>query len=208
MIKKTFTFVIVTLALLGFCSCVPKEKESQRLILAENLVPLSSITIIAQINGYFVDNGLDVETVTFSSGKAALDAVLGGSADYATVAETPIMFAGARSLPVRVLGTFTSSPDDCKLVVNTIKGIEDPKDLKGKKIAALQGTSSHYFLSKFLSENGLSFSDIEFLSMRPTEMPAAFSRGDIDGYAMWEPHASRGMKSIGSDATFFSGGCF
>ena len=52
-----------------------------KLRLAQNLSPISGVTIVAKEKGFFDQQGLEVEILTFTSGKKCLETVLGGAAD-------------------------------------------------------------------------------------------------------------------------------
>lgn len=174
-------------------------------ILAENPVPLSSITIIAHEKGFFKAHGLDVSVRQFTSGKQSLDAVLGGGADFATVAETPIMHAGFVNQPVAVLATFTFSNNDCKVAARKDLGVTKPEDLKGMKVATFVGTSAEFFMNAFLKGHGLSAADVEVVTLKPPEMVSALVRGDIAAFFIWEPSIFMAEKALGDRAIVFTG---
>ena len=54
--------------------------------LAQNLGPISALTIVAKSKGIFEQHGLDISVSNFTSGKQCLDTVIGGGADIATTA--------------------------------------------------------------------------------------------------------------------------
>ena len=58
-------------------------------------------------------------------------------------------------------------------------GINGIKDLKGKKIATPFVSTSHFQLLYALNAAGLKAADVQVLNMRPPEIAAAWSRGDI-----------------------------
>jgi aliphatic sulfonates family ABC transporter substrate-binding protein len=181
-----------------------KESDGKRRIrLAENASPLSALTIVARKKGFFADEGINVEVAKFTSGKLALDALLGGGADIATVAETPLMFAGFSGQDFDIFATIFRSENACKVVARKDKGINGLIDLKGKKVATFAGTNAEYFMSEILKTVGLSSSDMEVLNLQPTEMVVALKQGDIDAYFVWEPHVFNGKSLVGDNAIVF-----
>lgn len=74
-----------------------------------------------------------------------------------------------------------------KVLVRADGGIRDPAQLRGLRIAVLQGTSSHYGLLKILRVAGLSESDVTLAYMPPGEARAAFETGGVDAWAVWAP---------------------
>src|ERR1017187_2103341 len=86
------------LALFAFSlSCTRTDHKSagpaEKVIFANIVLPNAALVHVAQMKGYYLKVGLDVTAQTHQMGKAALQSVLDGKADFATVAETPIMFA-------------------------------------------------------------------------------------------------------------------
>lgn len=193
--------VVVLATFLLFRQDTPNA--SREIILAENASPLSTLTIIAHQKGFFRQAGVTVKVSRFTSGKLALDAMLGGAADIATVAETPIMFAGAAKQDFRVFGTIFLSGNACKAVVRRDRGISKPADLKGKKVATFAGTNAEFFTKRFLEVNGLTMADVTLINLPPTEMVIALTRGDIDAYLVWEPFIYNGKASLKENAQIF-----
>jgi len=89
--------------LLAVCvgiGCKPSQTCAQ-ITLAENITVVSAPVTVARVKGFFQTEGLNCNTVPFASGRLALDGLLGGEADFATVAETPIVLSamqGPRTL--------------------------------------------------------------------------------------------------------------
>ncbi len=192
------------MAILGvfLFSCSP-NKPTNTIILAENASPLSTLSIIAREKGFFKEEGLNIQVSRFTSGKLALDAVLGGGADIATVAETPLMFAALNRQDFSTIATIFLSGNACKVVARTDRGISKPADLKGKKVATFAGTNAEFFTKKFLDKQGISTSELTILNLTPTDMVIALSNGDIDAYFVWEPHIYNGRSSLGGNAIVF-----
>lgn len=176
---------------------------------AVNPVPLGALVILAEKGGHWKTAGLEVDLISFPTGKASLDAVLGGGAEFATAAETPIMRAGLAGLKPAVLATIASSPDDCKVCYRRDHGIAKPSDLRGKKVATAFGTSAEYFMDTFLRHHGIRRDEVIALSMKPAEMVNTLARGDISAFFIWEPYpleAGRLMK--GNSGIFLGGGIY
>lgn len=186
----------------------PGPKPTVQLIkvtLAQNPVPHSALPIIAKKRGFFEEFGLDVDVKEFTTGKLCFDAMLGGGADFATVAETPIMYAGFSKQPIYVIATIEQSPLSVKVIARKDKGVTDPADLKDKPVGTFKGGSAEYFFSQFLKKHGMTFDDVKITYMKPPELVAAAIRGDLAAIAMWEPHIYTVQKAIGEQAVVFTG---
>lgn len=184
---------------------INKDKKLVKVILAQNPVPHSTLTIVAKKKGFFREQGLDVEVKEFTTGKLCFDAMLGGGANFSTVADTPIVYAGFSNQPVYLIATIESSPLSVKILARKDKRVEVPADLKGKMLGTFKGGSAEYFLAKFLIKNGMTMDDSKIVYMRPPELVAAIIRGDLAAISMWEPHIYNARKAIGENTITFTG---
>lgn len=166
--------------------------------LAQNLSPISGVVIVAKQKGFFEKNGLDVEVSNFTSGKKALDAVLGGGADIATTAEAPTTAAALSNQPIAFLARIEFS--DLKTLTRKAAGIKTLADLKGKKIGFTAGTGGEVYTSRLLKQAGLKATDVELTNIPPHGLAAALAAGSIDAYNTWEPHIFNGKKALGEEA--------
>lgn len=199
--------VIVMLLALSLVGRNADASALYKVVLAQNSFdPSSGITMVAEAKGFFAKEGLDVHMINLTAGKLALDAVLGKAADFGTVAETPLMYAGLAKQPIAIIATTETSYSDVKLIARTDHGIRRIKDLRGKKIATAIGTNAQFFVTELLRRHGLKTSDVHLINLRPQDMAFALARGDIDAYAIWEPFVYRGRKLLGSKATVFKTG--
>lgn len=173
---------------------------ADKVVLFQNLSPISGVTIVAAAKGVFAKHGLDVEVRNVTSGKLALDALIGGSAQLATVAETPVMRAGVAGQEIAIIATMEASDNDVQFLTRADRSIKTLADLKGKKIATAVGTSAEYMVYSALQTQGLKMSDVAILNLRPQDMAGALERGDIDVYAIWEPHIHNGKKLLAAGA--------
>jgi len=69
-------------------------------------------------------------------------------------------------------------------------GINTIKDLKGKKVAILPGSTQEVVILDRLKQEGMSIKDITPLRVAFSEMPATLERGDVDAYVGAEPGPS------------------
>lgn len=177
-----------------------------KLVIAANTEYVGACAVLAaQERGYFAAQGLQVQVLPFSSGKASLQAVLDGKADVATVADIPIVFAAMDGLPVKVLATLFRSGSDHGIVGRRDHGVVTPASLKGKRIGITQGTSSHFTLDVFLNWQRLDGRDVTMVNYKPEELGPALLRGDVDAISGWEPFLGATRKQLGDSAASFSG---
>jgi len=161
--------------------------------------------IIAKEKGFWQEEGLNVNVARFSSGRLALDSTINGNIQANSVSETPPMLAILNGNKIFVVAT-AGTHHETKFIGRKDKGILEPKDLKGKKIANLPGTNSDYFMAQFLKANGLAKDDLQIITMQPPEMINALVRGDIDGFFAWEPHIYYAEQTLKDTAIVFDSG--
>jgi len=100
-------------------------------------------------------------------------------------AEIPAIMCEAQGNDLQIWGL--SSTATQKVLVRSGLGISQPGQLRGRRIAVLQGTSSHYGLLSILRIAQLSEADISISYMPPGEARSAFETGQIDAWAVWAP---------------------
>ncbi len=169
---------------------------ADELRLAQNLSPISGVVLVAEEKGFFAKQELTVAINNFTSGRAALQAVLGGGADIATVAEAPVTAALFNAQPVALLARINIS--DVKTLARVDAGIRGPADLKGKRIGFAAGTGSEVYTAALLKKAGLTAKDVTLVALQPQDMVAALSNHSIDAYDVWEPHVANGKKTLGA----------
>jgi len=165
--------------------------------LAINLSPISALPLIAKDKGLFQKHGLDVSINNFSSGRQALETVLGGGADVATAAESPVTAAAFAQQKIVLLARLEYS--ELKTLVS-VPGVSRPAELKGKRIGYTAGTGSEVYTHELLKRSGLTKGDVTLVNLRPQDMVAAAAAGSIDAYNIWEPHIANGKKALGARA--------
>jgi sulfonate transport system substrate-binding protein len=69
-------------------------------------------------------------------------------------------------------------------------------DLKGKRVAYNKGSNVHYFLVKLLEKNGLKYSDVQSIFLPPPDARAAFEKGAVDAWVIWDPFLASAQKKL------------
>jgi ABC-type nitrate/sulfonate/bicarbonate transport system substrate-binding protein len=173
----------------------PAHAELLKARLAQNLSPISGLTIVAKARGLFEKHGLDISVTNFTSGKQCLDTVLGGGADIATTAEAPVTAAAMANQPIAFVAGMEYS--DLKTITAVKAGIKTRADLRGKKIGFTAGTGSEVYTATLLKAAGLTPADVTLVNLRPQEMLPAMAAGSIDAFDTWEPHIANAKKALG-----------
>lgn len=189
------SIALAAAAVLGGLATAPVRAAEFKATLAQNMSPISGVTIIAKNKGFFEKHGLDITVSGFTSGKQCLNSVIGGAAQIATTAESPTTAAAMAKEPIAFLARMEYS--DLKTLTAKRAGIKTLADLKNKRIAFTAGTGSEVYTNALLKKAGLTKKDVKLTNLRPQDMVPALSAGDIDAYDSWEPYISNGAKALG-----------
>lgn len=150
---------------------------------------------IAADRGLWSEDGLDVRTSTFTSGREALEALLGGALDAAVLTEFPLATAALQNAPVTAVATL-STYGSYRIIGSRKQGITDLASLQGKKIATTTGTNMHFITGEALDSAGVS---AEIVNVGPTDIVAAVSRGDVDAGVMFDSFYPAAETALGDD---------
>ena len=198
-LKTTSNLLMVAGCSILLSGCEAKKPagppEKFTIAIPKNINPV--LMKIADVKGYFREEGLDVNLQLHSSGKAAIQSLLDGKADLAAAADTPIMFAMMKGARLSILATIDTSTKDDAIVARKDRGIASVSDLKGRKVGVTLGTAGDYFLDSYLVMNALSRKDVVIVEMKPEEMSEALSQGKIDAVSTWQPNVSNLLKALG-----------
>ncbi|WP_051798276.1 ABC transporter substrate-binding protein [Streptomyces sp. NRRL S-337] len=135
---------------------------------------------------------------TFTSGPPLLEAVNAGAVDIGAVGNTPPVFAAAAKSKIKVIAAAHSRSDGEAVLVKKDSPLRRPEQLKGKSIAVAQGSSAHYELVASLKKAGLSPKDVTFTYLQPADALAAFTRGKVDAWAVWDPYTAQALDQAGA----------
>lgn len=144
----------------------------------------------------FAPLGASVKWIEFSAGPVQLEALTTGSIDFGDVGEAPPIFAQAAGSPLVYVAATVPRPSVEGVLVASGSSIRSVADLRGKKIALNKGSNVHYFLVKLLEKNGLRYSDVNLAWLSPADARAAFEKGAVDAWAIWEPYLSAAELSL------------
>lgn len=124
----------------------------------------------------------------FPGGPQILEALAVGSIDVGATGDTPPVYAQAGGKPLQYIAYETAKPLSSAILVPANSKITQLNQLKGKRIAVHRGSSSHYLLAQAVKKAGLKWTDIQTLWLSPADARAAFQKGAVDAWAIWDPY--------------------
>lgn len=157
---------------------------------------LSLLKAQGTIERQLAGKGLEVKWVEFPAGPQLLEGLNVGSIDFGYVGEAPPIFAQAAGASFVYVGYELPAPTAEAVLVPKASAIRSVADLKGKKVGLNKGSNVHYLLVKLLEKHGLKYSDIQPVFLPPADARAAFERGAIDAWVIWEPFQSAAEKQV------------
>jgi sulfonate transport system substrate-binding protein len=131
--------------------------------------------------------GYRVVWTEFPSGPPLLEALNIGAIDFGNTGEAPPIFAQAAGAPIQYVAYEPPAPKGEAILVPKDSKLSSVADLRGKKVALNKGSNVHYLLVKALEQAGVKYSEIEPVFLAPADARAAFERGSVDAWVIWDP---------------------
>jgi NitT/TauT family transport system substrate-binding protein len=153
---------------------------------------------VAEEQGLFTKNGVSVRLTYFDSYTDSLNALASGriDANSQTLNDTLSSVAGGATESIVLVNDNSTGNDQ----VIARSGIGSVADLRGKTVAAEQGTVDHYLLLLALARAGLSEKDITFRPLLTDAAAAAFVAGKVDAVGVFAPFTGTALGRPGSKA--------
>jgi sulfonate transport system substrate-binding protein len=142
--------------------------------------------------------GYTVTWKEFPGGPQLLEGVKADAVDFAHSGEAPPIFAQAAGAPLLYIGYAPDGPKSEAILVQKDSSIKTVADLKGKTIGLNKGSNVHYLLVRALDKAGLKYTDVELVFLPPADGHAAFEKGAIDAWVIWEPYRTAAEMSLGA----------
>jgi sulfonate transport system substrate-binding protein len=141
---------------------------------------------------------VEVKWTEFPAGPQLLEGLNVGSIDFGTVGEAPPIFAQAAGADLVYVGNEPPASAGEAILVPKDSPIKTVAELKGKKVALNKGSNVHFLLVKLLEKAGVQYKDIDTVFLTPADARAAFERGSVDAWAIWEPFFAAAQRQTGA----------
>jgi NitT/TauT family transport system substrate-binding protein/sulfonate transport system substrate-binding protein len=138
------------------------------------------------LESLFGPRGLEVQWFEFQFGPPMLEAMRTGSVDIGLVGDTPPIFSQAANGNLVYVAAVPSGAS--AILVPAASPLQTLQDLKGKRVAFARGSSAHNLTVAALEKAGLTYTDIQPTYLAPADAAAAFERGSIDAWTIWDPY--------------------
>lgn len=138
-------------------------------------------------------SGLDVKATSFPTGREALEAMLGGQADFAAAAELPAVVGAMRGQKFRILAILSRYKAN-RILTTTKLSLKSAADLAGHKVATTVGTNSDFALAFELKKAGVK---AEVVNVSPPDTVPALARGDVDAALTFPSFTDQAKRVLG-----------
>ncbi|SEL85082.1 sulfonate transport system substrate-binding protein [Roseateles sp. YR242] len=132
--------------------------------------------------------GWQVRWLEFPAGPQLLEAFNVNAIDIGTTGAPPPIFAQAAGTDFVYFAAEPGQPHSEAIIVKPESPLRSLADLKDRRIGLQKGSSSHYLLLAALGKAGLGWADVQPVFLAPADARAAFERGAIDAWVVWDPY--------------------
>lgn len=206
MSRKTKPLITTLLVVIGLVSFVLMHNTNSSSSLNQNPNMQKPVVIayqtgvdptkVAQADGdYEAQSQTDIDWKKFDTGADIVNALASGDVDIGNIGTSPLAAAVSRDVPIEVFLTVAKLGASEAFVVRNGADINQPQDLIGKTIAVPFVSTAHYSLLAALKHWRISDNQVKIVNLRPSEISAAWERGDIDATYVWEPALSKAAET-------------
>jgi NitT/TauT family transport system substrate-binding protein len=167
-----------------------------------------ALVMVAKDEGLFERHGVNATLEGFTAGKFALQAFLGGSLDFAVAGEVPATLATLQGSRFTILAQVVErTTNEVRVVARRDGNDANPAayfSAKRRKLATSFGGGPEFYTYMFLKHFGIEESQVEIISQRPEDMPAALTSGSVDAISIFDPFAFIAERQLGTKAVTFT----
>lgn len=183
----------ISFALLSLCSWSAPSRPAKVTVAISYEPQLGAQLTVADKQGFFKAQGLDVTLKPFPTGAAMKEAVVAGQLDVAVMGDPPALTIGAAGGPAHVVAQQANISGVQAIVASM--AVKTPKDLEGKKVGYIKGSTPEALFTTFAKTYGVNASKVQLLTMGQPEMVAAMATGSVDAVVLTGPFVQQAAKA-------------
>lgn len=184
-------FVLAIIVVAFIVSCQQKKEEVYSLKIGYLPVTVDLPFFVAMENGYFTEEGLQVNAVRFEATTQLYNAMLSERIDAAAIGGLTALYGietqRKEQFKIYALNANDETHYTDTLLVKKDSNITSPSQLKGKKIGTFPGTTIVVSTKLIMRKFNLSDMDYEIVQMPPHLQLQALETGQIDALMALEP---------------------
>jgi NitT/TauT family transport system substrate-binding protein len=191
--NKLFSNILLTVLMAIIpAACVPSEPEERKdpPLRVEYTQWWGDYTLlVAQENGFFERNGVEVEPVYYGVYPEIYPDLASGQIDGALIAVGDAINI-YHTTPMKVVGINDDGGADSIVASPEINSIQD---LNGKVIGVLIGTQYELMITEMLRSGYISASNVTVVNVNPEDASEALKSGQVQAVYTWEPYLSQAI---------------
>jgi len=152
----------------------------------------NSDVAVAQAEGYFAQEGLNVKVDDLSSGVPVVQGVVGGSLNIGASSIEPVVNAASQGAPIQIVGSYAN-----KLTVDMVtpKTISSPSGLRGQRLGIQQVGAFREVMTRMVIEGeGLTTSDVTYVPSSSSAYVSELLAGEIQSGVLQEEQTLTALK--------------
>jgi NitT/TauT family transport system substrate-binding protein len=172
------------------------------IVIRTTIQELAGLIYIAEDQSFFAQNGLNVTIHYCDTGLACVEGMADGEAEIAASAEYPVVGVVLKHGNISVIGSIDKYQGQY-VAGRKDRGIEQVADLRKKKIGVARGTSTEFYLSRFLYLNSISLQDVTFVNVPPSQFADSIENGSVDAIIVPQVYLKPVEVRLGSNAVIW-----
>jgi len=169
-----------------------------RLVIGVSPSLTATLSVIAEKQGFFIREGLDVELRNVKAGNFGVVAMLNDEIDVSESAIFSLVSNSFIRRDFKIITTVGVTGNDNMVIARGDRGIRKVQDLKGKKVGVLKGGFPQYVLDLMLLNAGLTSKDLRIIFEEPDALVRLVSAGELDAiccYGGWIDKTKQTLKN-------------
>jgi NitT/TauT family transport system substrate-binding protein len=195
--------VILLLILAGFlwqAGILPGTAPRPKITIGSTVSRISGPFFIAEKEGFFKEQGMDVDLVPHGSSPESIRDLKAGRIDLACCgAFNLVRDVMTRKSTLRCLAVLCNG-QIMDLIARRDRGITRPEDMRGKTIGLPRRTAAAYFLGRFLTLHQILLQEVTLVDFKPIDLAEALTSGKVDAVVVWEPFTFEILNKMGPAA--------
>lgn len=159
---------------------------------ADRIIRVGTLKLMHGITPYFYDKftpaGYKIEVIPFETPTDGKNAVVTKSVDFGTYGLAAATLGAAANEPVVIVAAQCNR--GMAIVARNDSDIKTVKDLSGKKVGILPGSTQEVVFLDRLKQEGMTIKNVKPVRISFSEMASSLERGDVDAYVGAEPGPS------------------
>ena len=179
------------------CSARDRCRPAQRRKLRVSIIPINDVTPLfsAIKNGYFAEEGLEIDTSPSAGGAVGIPGLVAGSFDIVYGNVVSMLLAAQQGIDIRVVAPGTKvdkvEDDSSAMVVRSDSGIATGKDLEGKNVGVNTRNNVIWLYARaWIKASGGDPDKVTYREVPHPQLEDALRQKQIDGGFMVIPYVA------------------